>query len=342
MFMMPKRSLIGLDIGSKIIKAVEVTEDKPGAFQISGYALHELQQGEPLKEALTRTVHEGKFKTRRVATALSGKSVIVRYITMPRVAEFELTNLLPAEASKYIPFEVEDSILDGQITDPEKTDDKEMKVLLVAVKRSFVMDHVKLLEDAGLISAFIDVDSFALGNAYELRNTADGKPLPTDQVVALIDIGAAKTSINIMRGASSCFAREIFSAGNDFTEGLSKKMSLDTQKAEELKRDPGSQVGEVIDATSHLVDDLCQEIHLSFDLFENQYDRKVDNISLSGGGSLLPGLESNFEHTFNIKPSRLDTLEAMKALPGVPTQDMRAKAAHLAIASGLAARLVKG
>jgi type IV pilus assembly protein PilM len=341
MFMMPKRALIGLDIGSKAIKAVEVTEDKPGTFQISGFTMHELRQGEPLKEALTRAVHMGKFKTRRVATALSGKSVIVRYITMPRVSEIELKNLLPTEASKYIPFEVEDSILDGQIMDPETTGEKEMKVLLVAVKRSFVMDHVRLLEEAGLVSAFIDVDSFALGNAYELRNTADGRSLPPDQIAALIDIGATKTSINIMRGASSCFAREIFSAGNDFTEQLTKKMSLDTQKAEELKRDPGSQVGAVIEATSHLVDDLCQEIHLSFDLFENQYDRKVDNILLSGGGSLLSGLEANFERTFGIKLSRLDPLEALKTMPGVPTQDMRSKAAHLAIASGLAARLVK-
>lgn len=342
MFLMPKRSLIGLDIGSKVIKAVEFTEDKPGSFQVSGFAMHELQQGEPLKDAIIRTVQAGKFKTRRVATALSGKPIIVRHITMPRVSEAELKNLLPVEASKYIPFEVEDSILDGQIMDMETGNEKEMKVLLVAVKRSFVMDHVKLLEDAGLVPAFIDVDSFALGNAYEFCSTVDGKAPPPDHVAALVDIGATKTSINIMRGTSSCFTREIFSAGNDFTEQLSKKMSLDTQKAEELKRNPGNQVNRIIDITSHLVDDLCQEIHLSFDLFENQFDRKVDSIYLSGGGSLLPGLETNFERTFNLKLTRLDPLKVLTTMPGVPVQEMRARSAYLAIAAGLASRLIKG
>ncbi|MDQ7779937.1 MAG: type IV pilus assembly protein PilM [Planctomycetota bacterium] len=342
MLLTPKRSLVGLDIGTRSIKAVEFTEDKPGVPQVSGFVHRELTSGESLKDAVSQTIHAGKFKTRRVASAISGKSVTVRYITMPRMDDEDLKNLLPVEAGKYIPFEVSDSMLDAQKVETEKTDNKEMKVLLVAAKKSFVMEHIKLIEDAGLTSAFIDVDSFALGNSYELRNTQDGKTVPNDRVMALIDIGATKTSINIMLGTTSCFAREIYSAGNDFTEQLSKKLGLDNVKAEELKRDPGNRVAEIIESTGSLIEDLCQEIHLSFDLFENQYDKKVDNIGISGGGSLLSGIDETFERTFNVRPSRVDPLEGFSIAPNVQAQELRAKAAHLTIAAGLASRLVRG
>jgi type IV pilus assembly protein PilM len=162
-----------------------------------------------------------------------------------------------------------------------------------------------------------------------------------EKVVALIDIGANKTNINIKRGRVSYFTREIYLAGNDFTDAISKRLGLETHEAELLKRDPGDRIGELMESVSPTLEDLGNEIHLSFDYFENQFDAEVEEVYLSGGGALFPQLEETFTRIFDRKTMLWDPTENFEVSNRVDTNALRENAPQLAIAVGLASRIRK-
>jgi type IV pilus assembly protein PilM len=341
---MARRSLLGLDIGSKFVKCVEMTESS-GQYQISGIAVREIPSADGVKDVIRDLLAEAKFRTRRVISSVSGRSIIVRYITMPYMSDTEMRNAIKYEAAKYIPFEVEDMILDyqrlkdeGGAEGAEKS--KEMRVLLVAAKREFITEHANTVEELGLLPAVVDVDSFALGNGFELAGTIRTDAFDWTKITALVDIGAAKTNVNIVKGDVSYFTREIFIGGDEMTESLSKKANLDLPEAETIKRDPGAQQDRVEEAVSSVLEDLCHEIHLSLDYFENQFDRPVDDILASGGGSRAPGLDGAFEKAFGRKPVRWSPVEHVEIdRDRVDPTVLNTYSSQLAVAVGLAARI---
>jgi type IV pilus assembly protein PilM len=220
-------------------------------------------------------------------------------------------------------------------------DGNEMKVVLVAVKRSLISEHVELLRMAGLHPTTIDVDSFALGNAFEMCERLSPRVSGDNRIIALIDIGASKTNINIMMDGTSYFTREVYLGGNDFTEAISRRLNLDTQEAEKLKRQPADNNELISDAISPVIDDLGNEIHLSIDFFENQYDREIEEIYLSGGGAKMAGLDQEFGRIFQ-KPATLwDPTEFLSiANDSVDMEYLKQDASQLAVAVGLATRIL--
>jgi len=333
------RSLLGLDIGSNSVKAIELT-NHGGEFVVTGFAHAPVVAEGSLTDTITEMVQQAGMRTRRVVTAVSGKSVIVRYLNMVPMSDDELKNAIRFEADKYIPFDVDEVVLDCQrIEDEGVAQENEMRVLLVACKRNLVDDHLTLLEGAGLVPAVVDVDSFALGNAFEFASAQGGLAEREDGVSALIDIGANKTNINILKGSVSYFTREIYLGGDDFTSGIGKKLNLETHEAEALKRDPGEHLEEVKEAVYPYIDDLGNEIRLSFDYYENQFDREVDQVFLSGGGARLKFLEEAFEKIFEKKTSLWNPVENLKKSDRVDADLLQDVAPQLAIALGLASRL---
>ncbi|RME04962.1 MAG: type IV pilus assembly protein PilM [Planctomycetota bacterium] len=337
-----KNSLLGLDIGSQEIKGIELQKDGDNLI-VTGFASCKLTSQNDQKYAIKEVLRKGNFRTKLVASSVSGRSVIVRYINMIRMSKEDLKSSIKFEADKYIPFEVEEVVLDCQILEEpneEYTDEEEMKVLLVAAKKSLIEEQIQLLQEVNLQPHVIDVDAFCLGNAFELRsnlNPAEGE----DRVVALIDIGASKTSINILKGNLSYFTREIYLAGNDFTEAISRRLGVDMEEAERLKSDPADQIAEIEDAVLPSLDDLGNEIHLSFDFYETQFEREVDDVYVSGGSSRLPGLERSFERIFEKKINFWDPIEALKIQEGsVDINLLQESAPQLAIAVGLATRIL--
>ncbi len=341
---MARRYLIGLDIGSKFVKALELCESGGANYELTGFRQVEIPGPERVKDAVRELFSGGGFHTKRVVTAVSGRSVIVRYVMMGQMAEEELRNVIKFEAGKYIPFEVEEVVLDCQRLEEagggEAAAGKDMRVLLVAVKRSYVDDHVAMLTECGLQPAILDVDSFALGNSFELRGKLSANAPPPERVVALVDIGAYKTNINILRGNNSYFTREVYIAGNDFTDAVAKKTSAEGIEAENLKRNPGGQATEVFEAAASVLDDLCHEVHLSFDYFENQFEKEVEEVYLSGGGSLMVGVEETCQRTFGKPVVRWDPLDGLGInAKGVDETQLHENASQLAISVGLASRL---
>jgi len=280
------------------------------------------------------------FRTKRVATAVSGKNVVFRYITMPEMSDDKLTQAVRLEADKYIPFDVEDVELGAQRLEVVPGDGglDEMQVLLIAAKKDVVGDHGRMLTELGLEPVAVGVDGFALGNAWELGDLSNPGLQEPGRTVALVDIGAVKTSINILRDNITCFAREVPIGGHDLTNAIARRVGVELAQAEDLKRDPGDQLAVVQEAIAQTLEDLGNEVNLSFDFFENQFDGEVQEVWLTGGSSLLPMLEESFEKIFEKRTKTWNPVEGLKVkADNVDVEALNQLSPQLAVAVGLAA-----
>jgi type IV pilus assembly protein PilM len=339
---MADRSLIGLDIGSKFIKALQLTQ-RAGQYAVTEFGVQEINPEVSIADTIGELFSRKSFKSKRVVTSVSGRFVFVRYISMPVMGDEELFNAAKYELGKYIPVEVDEVLHDSQKLEElaaQEGQEPEMRVLLVAAKRTFIDEHVGLLETAGLQPAVVDVDAFALGNAYELSGMVNPQAIAPGKLVALVDIGASKTNINIMSDNLSYFTREFYKGGDDLTDTLSKKLSLDMKEAEALKRNPGGEIENVQESMGGVLEDICHDINISIDYFENQYDRKVEEIYISGGASLTAGFTEVLERTVQKPVTRWNPLQFME--PSVPKdseQEIQDYSAMGALALGLASRV---
>ncbi len=334
------KSIVGLDIGSHSIKAVEVSRAGTG-LALTGVAQVRVNSPEKTVEAIQETFAAGGFKTKRVITGVSGRAVIVRYIPMSNMPDQDLRRAVAYEAEKYLPFDVDEVILDCQrVEDNAATAEpgKQIKVLLVAVKRSVVDEHIALISQAGLTPVIIDCDYFALGNAWETRVTRLGQH--DDVVRALIDIGAAKTSINIVKGHTSQFTRDFYVAGNDVTEMIAKRFGESAEDVERMKEDPGEALESMQEAFAGVLEDIGSEVRLSFDYYENQFDQQVQEVLLSGGSSIFPSCDKKLGEILGLETKIWDPLEALDTSSlGTQVAQLGRTTAALAVAAGLGSRL---
>src|SRR5450755_2155004 len=231
------KQLVGLDIGSSSIKAVELKSTKHG-YELVSFGLEPLAQDTvvdgaimdaPLVAgAITNIFETQKVKTKNVATAVSGHSVIVKRVTLPMMSEDELYDRIQSEASQHIPFDIADVNLDHQLLESL---DSQMDVLLVAVKKDKILNHTNVLAQAGKNSVIVDIDAFALQNCFEVNYDPD-----PGQTVALLNVGASVMNINIVRGGIPLFTRDVSVGGNQFTDALQKELDLSYEDAERLKK----------------------------------------------------------------------------------------------------------
>jgi len=208
-----KNRLVGLDIGSKSIKAAEVIEGKKG-FVLSKFGMVDMAPGliedgaikdpEAVAETLRHLFKSYSIKNHKVAISVGGYSVIVKKISVQNATETQLHDTIHFEAEQYIPFDINDVNLDFQILGENENNPNQMNVLLVAAKKEMVNDYINLAEMAGLEPRIIDVDAFALQNVFELSYEP-----AANETIALIDIGASKTSLNILKGSTSVFMRDV-------------------------------------------------------------------------------------------------------------------------------------
>jgi len=337
---MAAQKLIGVDFGSKAIKAAELTGQAGGELTLTRFATVDVPDEQARLESLRTVVDQMHMHGARVATSVSGRNVIVRYVTMRQMTDEELKRTIPFEADKYIPFGMEEVVLDCQRLGPAASG-QEMRVVLVAVKRAFIEEQVRLLREVGLRPVLVDVDCLALGNAFEL--TADRTGPDTSRVVAVIDIGASSTNVDMVDALATSWSRELYVAGDQFTEHIARRLSVDSAQVEELKRAPGEQEGEIREAIAPVLDDLRNEIMLTFNFFESESDKKVEALYFCGGSAALPGLVDYFAQVLD-KPVALwdPTARLTLRLSATEARNLRGRRYQVAIALGLAGRALSG
>lgn len=294
-----KKEILGLDIGSSSIKVVELEWGRKnphlkhfGLIQLPPEAIVDgaFMDSASIVESIRSLVEGLKIKTKNVAVSISGHSVIIKKITMAAMSEMQLEESIRWEAEQYIPFDIEDVNLDFQILD-EPAGPEQMVVLLVAAKKDMINDYTAVVEEAGLRPVVVDVDSFAIENAYNLNFESS-----EDEIVALVNIGAGVMNINILKGGTSAFTRDISIGGRQITEEIQKKLKLTYEEAEALKvkGDGGlahAEVERIIEGTS---EQLATEVRRSLEFYAaSSTGGEIKKIYLSGGCAkikILPGL----------------------------------------------------
>jgi type IV pilus assembly protein PilM len=336
-FLRRKPTLLGIDLGSDSIKAVEVVREKE-RLKIVGFGKVDVPSPEVRGDALSDLLKHCSFKTRRVATSVSGRSVIVRFLNMVDIPDENLKTAIRFEADRYIPFDLSEVVLDcHRIEDAPGVAANEMKLLLVAVKKDVVEEQLKALQGVGLLPEIVDVDAFALSNAFGLGGPT--YEMAAGKVVALVDVGASKTVVDIVRGGESYFTREVYLGGHEITAAIAKRFGIESFEGEQLKRQPGSREAEIAEAVLPSLEDLGNEIQLSFDYYENQSDSKVEEVFVAGGGSRVSGLEQTFERIFERRTMTWNPLEGFDLDDkGLDHEALLECAPALGVAAGLAAR----
>src|SRR5882757_9684668 len=339
-----KKALVGLDIGSSSIKAVELKSSKQG-YELVSFGLEALAQDTvvdgaimdaPLVAgAISNILETQKIKTKNVATAVSGHSVIVKRVTLPSMTEEELYDRIQSEASQHIPFDIADVNLDHQLLE---SIDSQMDVLLVAVKKDKILNHTNVLAQSGKNSTVVDIDAFALQNCYELNYDPD-----PGQTVALLNIGASVMNINIVRGGIPLFTRDVSVGGNQFTDALQKELDLSYEDAERLKK--GDTLPSVTDEQKQQIlrsvsDILTLEIQKTFDFFRaTASGENIQRILVAGGTARVPGLVDLLREEFAMPVEELNPFRKVLINPGKHSDDqIREMGPRLAIAVGLALR----
>jgi type IV pilus assembly protein PilM len=344
------KSLVGLDIGSSTVKAIELKPAGKGyrvaAIGVEPVPADSIVDGaiidsSAVADAVTRLFSNKQFKSKDVAASLSGNSVIVKKITLPQMTEAELSESIYWEAEQYIPFDIQDVNLDYEIIDASNGANAQgtMDVLLVAAKKDKIADYTNVIAQAGRTPVVVDVDAFALQNAYEANYGFD-----PSAIVVLLNAGASAININILSGSQSVFTRDVSMGGNAFTEAVQKELNLPFEAAEELKK------GQNVDGVSYedarpvlraMTDNVLLEVEKTFDFFKaTAASDHITRIVLSGGASRVEGFTESLRERFDTQiehfdPFRQITFDVKKL--GVSPQEM---APLSAVALGLALRRV--
>jgi type IV pilus assembly protein PilM len=320
-----KNQVVGLDVGSQSIKLVEIDHGKKGRilknFGIIGLPPDAIVEGtikemEIVSSAVKTLCRNLKVKNRNVATSISGYSVIVKKIEMTDRDESELENTIQSEAEQYIPFDINDVNLDYDIlrrgAEPSadtkdsggKSPSSKMEVMLVAAKKDVVDDYVSLLQLSGLNPAVLDVDAFALQNAFE---ASAAEP---EGCYALVNVGAEELGINAIKDGVSMFSRDSSYGGNQITEAIMSHFDVDFPEAEKIKLG-GEKLEKEKSALEEIftsvVSEWVQEIKRALDFLANSYpEENIQKIMLSGGSSRIPGFRKYLEMDTNLPVEELN------------------------------------
>jgi type IV pilus assembly protein PilM len=332
------KAIVGLDIGSSAVKAVELkpagANFRVGAFGSEPVPLDSIVDGAivdgtAVADAIRRLFEHCPFKSREVAASLSGNAVIVKKINLPVMTDAELAQSIYWEAEQYIPFDIQDVNLDYQILNPggAGASNGTMEVLLVAAKKEKIADYTGVISQAGRVPLVVDVDAFALQNAFELNYG-----LEPGSVVVLLNAGASAININILSGDQSLFTRDISIGGNAYTEAVQKELGLPFDSAEKLKK--GSPIDGVVfeeaaPVLHAMTENVLFEIQKTFDFFKaTASSDRIDRVFLSGGASRVDGFARSLEERFgatvepfdpfkkiDFDPAKLGILDAEDVVP---------------------------
>lgn len=296
MFFTKKKELVGIDVGSSSVKLVQLKEQK-GSYTLQNVGIwrlppeaivdNTLMDSYTVVEAVKGLLKSLAVKDKDAASSVSGNSIIIRKIALPAMQPEELEEQIHWEAEQYIPFDINDVHVDFQVLESDGLDPSKMNVLLVASKKDIINDYLSVFNEAGIKLVVIDVDSFAVQNAFELNYD-----VTVEEVCALINIGASIMNLNVVKAGTSLFTRDVQMGGNQFTEEIQKQFGFSGEEAERLKITgdtvSGTRLLEIIDKVN---ESLALEIRRSLDFYNsNATEGKISRVLISGGAAKTPHL----------------------------------------------------
>jgi type IV pilus assembly protein PilM len=349
-FFSKSKNLVGLDIGSSAVKLVELKEKKAGQYELVKIGLEPLSpeaivdgsimDSSMVVDTIQRLNASQGVKNSNYATSLSGHSVIIKKISLPAMSNEELAESIQWEAEQYIPFDINDVNLDYVPLSTPSGGGGNIDVILVAVKKEKINDYTSVISQAGKVPMLVDVDAFAVQNAFE-ANYSVGE----DRVRALVNIGASVTNVNVISGTTSLFWRDVTFGGNQYTDAIQRELNLSFAQAEALKRGEASgehNIQQIVPILNSVSEDFAGELRKTLDFFTaTSGAERVDAIVLSGGGSGVMNLESILRDKFGM------SVEIMNPFKNITLNEKKGNfnpewiaevAPSMAVAVGLAIR----
>ena len=311
------KSIIALDIGSSNVKLLEMDESKEGQVNLVNFGMVDLppeaivdgsiMNTAAVVDAITELLQRHRVRGKEVVTSVSGHSVIIKRVNLPVMTEEELEESIQWEAEQYIPFDVSEVNIDVQILDAKGDEAGQMEVLLVAARKEMVNEYVSLIHEVGLAPAVIDVDAFAVANAFEANYDVP------DETVVLCNIGASTVNINVLREGVTVFTRDLGMGGRQVTEEIQRTLNISFEQAESMKvggdeRDASAVVPEeILQIVKSLSESIATEIQRSLDFYlSTSTDSAIGRMFLSGGGARTPGLASAIASATGIEIELMD------------------------------------
>ena len=337
--------VVGIDIGSHAVKICQLKRaDKRYSVVALGSAIlpegavddGTLNEPEAVGAIIAALLKNLKIRNKKVGISISGYSVIVKKISLAVMKEDELENHIMAEAEQYIPFDIDDVFIDFQDLHTASGASERTDVMLVAAKKEIVNDFLAMLEGIGLTPVIVDVDGFALENAYGI-NYAKGES------VALVDIGASKMNINILSQGVSVVARDIVVGSRQLTEQIQNVLDMDFDEAEAVKLGR-KKISEHFDKIEGIYSSICTqwvlEIKKAIDLYHaNHPNHPLKRLMLSGGGAKVTGLVEFLREETGLEVELFNPFSAMNCDSKIIDPAYIAQIGpEMAIATGIAIR----
>ncbi len=340
-----KEQLVGLDIGSRTLKIGEVISTRKNSLVLNKFAMANIpsrsiedgivKDSETVAAAIRELFKKSRIKEKNVAISIGGYSVIIKKIQVNTMTDDELMENIQIEAEKYIPFDIKDANIDFHIMGESLGSSDKMDVVLVAAKKEFINDVISIVELAGLKPCVIDVDAFALQNIYEANYDSQ------EDVVVLIDIGASKTTMNIVKDGLSLFTRNFSLGCNQADHKIADKTQCSLEEAEEIRisKKPAKITDrEIASIVASVINNWRLEIRRALDYFYSYSDNQIQKIMLSGGGANIANFRKTLAAETALEVEVLNPLNRFSVNKDISSSFIEQISPQVAICMGLAIR----
>ncbi len=348
LFSRKKTQVLGIDISTAAVKLLELS--KAGArYRVESYAVAPLPQDavvdkniadvDVIGDVIKTALKQSGSKLKHACVAVAGSAVMNKIISMPAsLDDIEMEEQILVEADQYIPYSLDEVRLDFEVQGPSENNPDKVDVLLAASRKENVDDRVEALKKAGLKAKVVDVEAFSIENAFTLL--VDQLPdVKEGQTVAIADVGATMSTLNVMHDFRTVYTREQGFGGKQLTEEIQRRYGLSYEEAGLAKKHGGLPDNYTTDVLNPFMQALVQQIARSLQFFvSSSANRSVDNIILAGGCASIPGIEKLVEQNLGIPAFVANPFINMALSNKVKPQSLSNDAPAMLLACGLALR----
>jgi type IV pilus assembly protein PilM len=348
LFAKKKPALIGIDISSSAVKVLELSKSGEH-YRVERYAVeplpqnamveHKITEVEPVADAVERAIKRSGTRVKHVAVAVPAAHVITKTIKMAaNLNEQERQTQIEMEADHYIPYPLDEVNLDFSVIGPSEGNPDEVDVLMAACRKEIVDDYLAVVQSPGLVPTVVDIETYAMENAYSLLAThMPGGGM--EKTVAVLDVGATTTNINVIHNNHSVYTRDHVFGGRQLTEEIQRRYGLSYEEAGLAKKQGGLPDNYQTDVLRPFMEAMCQEIMRALQFFYSSSPfNSVDHILLAGGCAQIAGVDELVAARIGVPTMVANPFASMSLNSRIKPQLLANDAPSLLVTCGLAMR----
>jgi len=339
--------LVGIDIGSSSVKLIQLSTTG-SSYRVEAFAVEPVPEGavsegviaepEQIADAIKKAMQRGGFKAKNCAMAVTGSAVITKIINLPAdLSEDDIEGQIEVEAGQYIPFPREEVSLDFEVLGPSPRNADLLEILLAASKTEHVDTRLEVAELVGLTVSVVDVEAYAIANAFDLVRKATG--IDEAETIGVLNIGSTVSSMIVLRGNRSIYSREHSFGGHQLIEECMRRYGMDAEQAAFLQRGEEPPAGFEDEVLEPFRQNVIQQISRALQFYSSSSEySSINTLFITGGGASIPGLAEAVGNEVGISCEVADPLKDLRVAPKVNARSLDQARASLTTACGLALR----